>query len=374
MSTQVLRLITRLNIGGPARQALLLTKALRDTHPTILAAGTPQQGEGELSESGVEVVRVPLVRPLVPRTDLAGFRAIRGLIRHHHPALIHTHMAKAGTLGRLAAATVHPRPRTVHTFHGHVLEGYFPPALGRAFIAIERTLARRTDVLVAISPEIRDALLDLGVGRPEQYRLVPLGFDLSDHLAVNGHSGKLRAALGLDDRTPLIGALGRLAPVKDYDLLLRVAQQVQDAHFVILGDGELRATLEHAAVHYGIADRLHFPGWWTDVPSALADLDLVLLTSRNEGTPVALIEAGAAGRPVVATDVGGVRYVVEHGRTGLLAAPGDLDGLVTAVRSLLDSAQHRRDLGLAARARIPARFGRARLVDEISALYDELIR
>ncbi|HXW78565.1 MAG TPA: glycosyltransferase, partial [Acidimicrobiales bacterium] len=197
-----------MNIGGPANQVLLLAKGLAPAFSTLLAAGRPAEREGELTDPDVPVQRVPLVRPVQPVTDLHALTSIRRLISASGPRLVHTHMAKAGSIGRLAVLTspkTH-RPRSVHTFHGHVLEGYFGGAQQQGFLHMERFLARRTDALVAVSPEVRDELLGLGVGRPGQYQVIPLGLDLDRYLGVgstDGAPGQLRKAIGLDARTPL---------------------------------------------------------------------------------------------------------------------------------------------------------------------------
>ena len=370
---RVLRAITRLNIGGPARQALMLSKELADEFPTRLVAGHPQPGEGELGDPDVAVTEVPLVRPVSPRHDAAAFRKLRRLLVEWDARLIHTHMAKAGTLGRLAAASLgRRRPRTVHTFHGHVLEAYFGPATQRTFVAIERYLARRTDVLIAISDEIKDQLLELGIGRESQYRVIPLGFDLRPLLAVEAPSGHLRRDLGLEAHVPLVGVLGRLAPIKGHDMLLRAIAQVDGAHLAVLGDGELMATLQDAATGLGIADRVHFAGWRHDIADVISDMDVVALSSKNEGTPVSLIEAHACGRPAVATDVGGVRAVVADGETGILVPSGDVTGMADGLRRLLSDPGMRASYGLAGRER-SRRFDKDRLIRSVRDLYRELV-
>ena len=367
---RAVRLITRLNIGGPARQALALTRELTPEWHTVLGAGTPTADEGELSDPAVHVTRLPLVRPLRPQSDARALAATRRLLRAERPDLVHTHMAKAGTIGRLALTGVHPRPRTIHTFHGHVLDGYFRPAVQRAFVEMERLLAHRTDVLVAVSDEVRDDLLALRIGRPDQYRVIRLGLDLDAHLAVRGRSHLLRSRLGLDDTTPLIGAVGRLVPIKDVTLLIRAAEQLPGVHVAIVGDGQLRTELETQAAP--LRDRVHFIGWETDIPAVMADLDLAVLTSRNEGTPVSLIEAAAAGVAAVATDVGGVSSVVLHKKTGLLVPSGDATAFASSVRQLLDDHTLRARMGAAARSSA-SRFQLTRLVTDVRALYDELV-
>ena len=373
MATKILRLITRLNVGGPAHHALLLTRGLRPEYDTVLAAGTPPADEGELLHPDVSVRRVPLVREVSPRDDALALQAVRRLLVAQRPAILHTHTAKAGTIGRLSATTLSPgaRPLTVHTFHGHVLQGYFGPNAERAIVTAETLLARRTDLLIAVSAEVRDELLDRGVGRRGQFEVVPLGLDLSAFLAVTGPSGQLRSALGLDAGTPLLGIVGRLAPVKDHATLLSAMPLLPGVHLAVVGDGALRGQLETQAVGLGVADRVHFTGWAPDVAGAVSDLDVVVLTSRNEGTPVSLIEASAAAKPVVATAVGGVPSVVQDGVSGRLVPPGDAAALAAALRHVLAEPGQ---LGANGRQRVHQRFGAERLLADMRGLYTELLR
>ncbi|MGI9120307.1 MAG: glycosyltransferase [Acidimicrobiales bacterium] len=370
---RLLRLITRLNIGGPARQALLLSAGLASEYDTTLAAGTPDTDEGELHHPAVSLRRLPLVRPVRPVVDAQALVAIRRLMQRERPAIVHSHMAKAGALGRVAAMSVQPRPRTVHTFHGHVLEGYFGRSTQRAFVEMERCLARRTDALVAVSAEVREDLLDLGIGRPDQFHMLALGLELTPFLAVSGASGKLRRHLGLRSDAALVGIVGRLVPIKDHVTLLTAMEHLPGVHLAVIGDGELRRQLELHTRQAGLADRVHFTGWRHDMPGVLSDLDVVALTSRNEGTPVALIEAGAAGRAVVATDVGGVRSVVEEGVNGLLAPPGDFQRVALLLRHLLNDPRRREHMGESGRSRARERFGEGRLLQDIRSLYSDLV-
>jgi glycosyltransferase involved in cell wall biosynthesis len=373
LRVNVLRLITRLNIGGPARQALTLTKEIGPEFPTVLAAGRPSAAEAELVDPDVPVRPVPLVRPIDPRRDGRALVAVRRLMSETGAGLLHTHMAKAGAIGRWAATTVRSRPLTVHTYHGHVLEGYFRVPSQRAFIEIERNLARRTDALVAVSAEVRDALLDLDIGTASQFRVIPLGLDLAPFLAASNGNGSLRRSLGLRSDVPLVGAVGRLVPIKDLTTLLSAIARLPGVHLAVIGDGELRSALEERARKWAIGDRVHFTGWWSDVAGALEDLDVVALTSLSEGTPVALIEAAASGRPVVATRVGGVPLVVEDGVTGLLARPGDVEGIAALIRRLLNDPAARRTMGEAGRLRVQERFAKDRLLRDIRELYADLL-
>lgn len=371
----IVRVITRLNVGGPARQALLLTRELADEFPTTLVAGASTSSEGTLSDPAVAVTPASLVRPIRPMADIKALRTVRQIIRSGEPSILHTHMAKAGTVGRMSVNLLgRSRPRTVHTFHGHVLEGYFSPAVQRSFLAVERQLARSTDVLLAVSPEIRDELVSLRIGTPSQYEVMPLGLELADFLAVTGPTGKLRNALGVDRTVPLVGIVGRLVPIKSVEVMVEAMRHLPGVHLAVVGDGEERPTLERLVQRSGLNDRVHFTGWFDDIPSAMSDLDVVALSSRNEGTPVALIEALAAARPVVATRVGGVEHVVVPDQTGLLVPPSDPQALAHAVSTLLRDKQLGERFGAAGREHVRNSFGVERLVDDMRALYRELAR
>jgi len=374
-SIAVLRVVTRLNVGGPARQALLLTRELAEEFPTTLLAGTPTSSEGVLSDPDVPVETVPLVRQVQPVSDVRALYAVRGVIASRRPRIVHSHMAKAGAVSRLAARSFgRRRPRTVHTFHGHVLDGYFPGPVERAFLAVERRLARATDVLLAVSPEVRDALVALRIGRPAQYHLMPLGLELDPFLAIQGPSGRLRASIGVRPDVPLVGIVGRLVPIKAVEVMIEAMSDLPGVHLAVVGDGDERGRLEQLVRDRELERRVHFTGWCDDVPAAMSDLDVVALSSRNEGTPVALIEALAARRPVVATRVGGVEHVVVPDRTGLVVPPNDPQSLAGAIRRLLDDRPLGAGLAEAGRHRVSTTFGAARLVSDMRALYRDLAR
>lgn len=368
---KILRVITRLNIGGPSRQALSLATALRPEYETVLVAGRPGPHEGEMSEEGVAVVRAPLVREVSPRHDAQAFFQLRSLIKQWRPDVVHSHQAKAGAVARLAARG--SRSRTVHTFHGHVLDGYFSDRARTAFLSAERFLARRTDVLIAVSQEIQDALLDLGIGAEEQWRVVPLGFDLEPFLRIEGIDQGVRRQLGLNPEVPLVGVVGRLAPIKDHSTLFGAIARLDGVHLAVFGDGELRDELRREVSGLGLVERVHFMGWWTDVAAAMAGVDVVALTSRSEGTPVSLIEALASGRPVVATDVGGVRSVVVDGISGYLVAAGSVIDAADALQAILSDPQKGSEMGAAGRGFVAERFTQARLVADIQRLYSSLL-
>ena len=392
---RVLRLITRLNIGGPSIQAIALSDRLAARgFTTKLVHGTLGGGEGDmryLLPASVDVECVPtLHREITPACDINALIQVLTLIREFRPQIVHTHMAKAGGLGRLAAhlhnRRVDPgaRVKVVHTYHGHVLDGYFGAVTTTAFLSIERLLAQTTDRIVAISPAIRDQLLhEQGIGRPDQYSVVPLGFDLTTLAAIDDRARQAaRAALGIAPATHVVSTVGRLTPIKQHRLFLETARLVAgsdpDAIFLIAGDGELRSALEQTARGLGLADRVRFLGWRRDLDVVYGATDVFLLTSRNEGTPVALIESLAAAVPGVSTDVGGVRDVFQASPAsgepvGLVAPYDDAPGLARAVGALLGDHQRRRVMGERGRTAMLARYGLERLVDDIESLYRKLL-
>lgn len=375
-SPSVIRVITRLNIGGPARQALLLTTALRERgFHTRLVHGVEGPREGRLGAESSGTLLPSLKRDIAPVADLRATAWLYRLFRRLRPSIVHTHMAKAGATGRIAAR-MSCVPIIVHTFHGHVLEGYFSKPAAKSYLIAERSLARSSDVLVAVSPLIRDQLLDLGVGRPWQWRILPLGLELHALLELSTDPETARSRLGFPPDVSLVGIVGRLAPIKDLELFLDMAARVAREHpgveFVIAGDGDGRVRLEQLARRL-LGDRVHFLGWVHDLSSLYAALDVVTLTSRDEGTPVSLIEASAAGRPVVATRVGGVPDIVRDGTTGFLVPSGAGEALASGVTRLLRDPALRQRMGRAGRQWVGPRFDSGRLTDDVAALYEELL-
>jgi glycosyltransferase involved in cell wall biosynthesis len=375
--------IARLNIGGPALHATLLTERLApERYDSLLVTGTEAPDEGNY----LALQRKPLARLVVVPTlgreirglsELSALRALARVIREFRPHVVHSHTAKAGTLARVAA-WLGRVPVIVHTYHGHVFHGYFSPRQTRLFLAIERALARRTDCLLAVSETVRRELLGFGIGSPERMRVMPLGLDLDRFARSDAMRGLVRAELGLAPETPTVGIVARLVPIKAHEVFLeaaaRLARRLPRVAFVVVGDGERRAELETAACRLELQGRVHFLGWRQDLDRIYADLDVVALTSRNEGSPVSLIEAMAAGRPVVATRVGGVPDLVEDGLTGTLVGPGDAGALAEAVAALLADPDQARAMGEAGRKRVLPAFGAERLMADVDRLYTELLR
>lgn len=375
---RVMRIITRLNIGGPTRQVLTLGREL-PSHgfPGRLLSGSVGHLEGEISPpADLDVQRMRnLRRGLNPVNDLRAGLDISRAIRSYGPTIVHTHHAKAGAIGRLTASRAGV-PIIVHTYHGHVLRGYFASPMEEFFLRLEIKLARASSALIAVSANVRDELLTLGIGQKSQWRVIPLGLELQALMNRSPEQREARTVLGLPLEGQLIGIVGRLAPIKDHVTFLEACAAISNTHpsvrFVVAGDGELRTKLEERARSL-LGDRVLFLGWVMDLPSLYAALDVVVLTSRNEGTPVALIEAAAARKPVVATDVGGVSDVVLHGKTGFLTSPGNYREVAEKSAFILNNPEWGRLAGEAGHNHVRDRFSSERLVYDIVSLYRELI-
>ena len=382
---RVLRAIARLNVGGPALHVSYLTRGLdARAYETTLVAGQVGAGEGSMEyvagELGLRPVPIgSLQREIAPLADVRSLVRLVRLLRRARPDIVHTHTAKAGALGRLAVALsgVRPRPAVVHTYHGHVLSGYFSPRVAEAYRWIERLLAHGSDALVAVSPEVRDDLVRLGVAPASRFAVVRLGLELERRTtAARDARGRVRDELGVDETTMLVLWLGRMTTIKRVDLLVeafaRLRERGVDSVLVLAGDGPDRPDLEGRVAELGLDDAVRFLGFREEVGELYAAADVVALSSANEGTPVSLIEALAAGRAVVTTDVGGARDVVAAGAAGLLVPPGDPDALADGLAALADPALRER-LGAAGRLHVTGRYSVSRLVDDVDRLYRSLL-
>ncbi|TMK28492.1 MAG: glycosyltransferase family 4 protein [Actinobacteria bacterium] len=384
--TKILRVIARLNMGGPALHVAYLTAGLRERgYDTTLVAGTLARGEDSMAFVAeglhVDVVSIPeLGREISPVRDLAATLRLAALIRRERPQILHTHTAKAGTVGRVAAllaGRARP-PIVVHTFHGHVLYGYFGPLRSRFFRWLERWLARHTTVLVAVSPQVRDDLVALGVAPPEKFVVVRLGIELGERVGAgtNGRA-ETRRYLGIPPDRFAVGWVGRMTAVKRTDDVLdgfkRLLERGVGATLCLVGDGPDRPALERRAHELGIMRQTLFLGYQEDVGPLYAAFDALVLPSGNEGTPVSVIEALAAGTPVVATRVGGVPDVVRDGEDGFLVEPGASDELAQRLAQLAGDPDLRQRFGASGRARVLPRYAVDRLVDDVDRLYRALL-
>jgi glycosyltransferase involved in cell wall biosynthesis len=383
---RVLRLIARLNVGGPALHVSYLSKELDEIgYETMLVAGRVGSGEGSMEyvpeELGVKPVYVDeLRRDISPFVDTAAVRRIRSLIREFRPHVLHTHTAKAGAVGRTAAAlsSAARPPVVVHTFHGHVLRGYFGSLHTSAFLQIERRLAAVSDALVAVSPEVRDDLVRLGVAPAERITVIRLGLELDRRVSAGpGAGAAVRAGLEIPEERFVVGWFGRMTEIKRVDDLLRSFARLRlhgvDSDLLLVGDGPLAPQLRTLASELGIAERTHFLGYREDVARLYAACDVVALTSANEGTPVSLIEGLAARRPAVSTDVGGVSDVVLDGESGLLVPAGDVAGLAAGFARLAGDPELRRAFGERGSEDVRSRYSVPRLVADVDHLYRSLL-
>ena len=378
---KVLRVIDRLNVGGPAIHAVLTTRGLDDARwQTVLVTGEIEPGEADMSyllaEHDVDRVMIPsLGRELRPLRDLVTAWRLWRVMRRERPDVVHTHKAKAGAIGRVCAILAGV-PVRVHTYHGHVFQGYFGPWKTRAFVTIERLLARRTSRLLALSDGLVEELASRYQIAPAAcFSVVPLGLDLAPFAAVEQHRGALRARLGLDGRVRLVGIVGRMVPVKDHATFIAaaaiLAARHDDLHFVFIGGGELEAEVRSDLDQRALTPRAHLLGWSKQLERIYADLDVLALSSVNEGTPVALIEAMAAGVSVASTAVGGVRDLLANGARGELAPPRDPEALARAIERALSP--NARDRATQIRADVLAQFGYRRLCADLERLYDTLV-
>jgi glycosyltransferase involved in cell wall biosynthesis len=394
--TRILRIIARLNIGGPAIQAVTLSQAFsKGKYRTLLVCGRVSSSEGDMSyladSKGVEpLILSALTKKISIAHDAISLAQVRETIRKFSPHIIHTHTSKAGTIGRLGGMSFNfmrgPRQRIklVHTFHGHVFHDYFSPLQTRFFIEIERLLARFTDRIVVISPSQKEDICNTyRIAAPAKVRVVPLGFDLSRYLD--------QAAFNkTDPQGPChVGIVGRLTHVKNHRLLLEAARDLKDQgkdhhfRFLIIGDGELGEELKRYALKLEVDRSVVFLGWRKDMPSLYRNLDVVVLTSLNEGTPVTLIEAMAAGKPVIATDVGGVKDLLgtidasandgyNLARRGILIPSGKGKSLAGALLFVLENRASLNLMTERARSFALRQYDAERLVKDLDGLYREL--
>ena len=339
--TKILRILNRFNVGGPTYDVAYLTKYISEEYQTTLIGGEKEDSEAS-SEYILQELDIPYqVIPEIKRgislgRDIKAFRKVVEIIREERPDIVHTHASKAGMIGRLAAMYCHV-PYIFHTFHGHIFHSYFGKAKTTFFIVLERFLARHTTAIIAISDIQKHELGTIyKICNPAKIEVVPLGFDLRRFSENSDEKRKqFRTQYSIADNEIAIGIVGRLATVKNHQLFIDAIVQCEKLspntpiRAFIIGDGELKEELQQYCTDNKVPyntekdstfDRLvTFTSWIKDVDRAYAGLDIVALTSRNEGTPVSIIEAQAAGKPIVSTNVGGIRDIVCEGETALLS-------------------------------------------------------
>ena len=386
---KILRILNRFNVGGPTYNVAYLTKYMSNEYETMLIGGVKDKTEAS-SEYILQELDIPYTivsqmrRSINPFQDILALWQIIQIIRAYKPDIVHTHAAKAGTLGRIAAILCRV-PVIVHTFHGHVFHSYFSSWKTKVFTAIERYLAHKSSVIIAISDAQK---YELGtvfkICNPEKITVVPLGFNLEKFTRnIPEKRNAFRSYYGFSEETVVIGIVGRLAPVKNHELFLRAfkictehtSKKIQAC---IIGDGELRIYLEQFCSTIGLeytteTDEQHnkpiiFTSWIQDVDRAYAGLDIVCLTSKNEGTPVSLIEAQASGTPIVSTNVGGIQNIVIDGKTALLSE-NNVEDFAQKLRTLLEDDMLRNTLANTAQKEIVETFSYTRLCSKMEMVY-----
>jgi len=381
----VLRIQSRICIGGPALNTILLSAHLnKEKYETLLVGGRLQSDEKSMAplaeEKGVTVEMIhEMGRSLHWADDVKALLRMIGLIRKFKPHIVHTHTAKAGAIGRVAAFLCRV-PIRVHTFHGHTFHGYFSRRVTQLVILVERILARLSQRIVVISQRQKEDICEVyKVAPAHKTTVVPLGFELDK--VCTGERGNFRRSLGLDEKATLVAILARLVPIKNHELLLRgighwqslcptvTAQQVR---FLLIGDGDQRPRLEALCSELGIDQLVLFTGWRREVADIYADINLNVLVSKNEGTPVTLIEGLANGIPLLSTDVGGIRdFADEHCGT-ILPADVSAEELGKQLARMLPYGKAPERLAESVRLRIKKQFGVERLVADMESLYGSL--
>lgn len=407
---KIVRIIARLNVGGPARHVVWLNEALQnDEFQSVLLTGRVPEGEEDMSyfaaQHKVEPVFIEeMSRELSPK-DIISLWKIYKQILQAKPDIIHTHTAKAGTVGRTAGflyrwltpKTLIGKPRRVkiiHTFHGHIFHGYYSDLKTKIFLLIEKTLANLvTDKIIVISNQQKKEIHnDFKVGKDKQFQVVPLGINLRSFEDWQTKRHLLRNEIGAEDNEILIGLVGRLTEVKNHELFFRVIEKFKTENeakllnlkFVIIGDGNLRKELENLVIKLGISDLVMFLGNRNDADVFYAGLDIIALTSINEGTPLSLIEAMANEKPVISTLVGGVVDLLGEIKSekdkftvfqrGIGVVSNDTEGFYKGLRYLIKNEKLRFELIENGKSFVLEKYDKKRLIDDIKELYAKLLR
>jgi glycosyltransferase involved in cell wall biosynthesis len=392
---RVLRIINRFNLGGPTYNAAYLSRYMPPEYETLLVGGekdeTEDSSEFIVKNLGLEPIIIPeMKREIDLRSDYEAYKKMVQLIKDFKPDIVHTHASKAGTIGRLAAANLNV-PAIVHTFHGHVFHSYFGQMKTLMYKNIERNLARKTSAIIAISEKQKAELcLVHRICKPDKIRVIPLGFDLTRFTEnMDVKRAGFRERYLLEAHEIAIGIIGRLVPIKNHRLFLESLKIVDEKstkalRFFIIGDGEDRLRIEGMARELGVefSDALSekrktlltFTSWIKEIDVACAGLDIIALTSLNEGTPVSLIEAQAANKPIVTTNVGGIENVVIEGVTALMShSKSDAQEFARCLLELTENDEKRKNFGQVGWDHVRNKFHFTRLIRDISELYDELL-
>lgn len=391
---KVLQIVNRLNLGGITYNAASIAARLRPEFETMIVAGmkddTEESSEFMLKNLGLEPVYIPdMMREIDPVRDYKAYCHLLEIIRKFKPDIVHTHAAKAGMVGRLAARRAGV-PVIVHTYHGHVFHSYFGKAKTRIILEIERFLGRLSTGIIAISEKQKQELGSVyRVARPEKIHVVELGYDLVPfQTSMNEKRKKFRETYQVSDNTICVGIIGRLVPIKNLQFFLEAWNAITNNKGLnikafIIGDGEERPALETwctaNGLHFSCPEKpdysasLVFTSWIFEPDLAMAGMDIIALCSHNEGTPASLIEAQAAGKPIVSSNVGGISNIVLPGKTALLTTPGNQQEFTDALLKLITDAPFRRSMETGGPEFANSRFHYDRLTSDIKDLYHHLL-
>ena len=386
---KVVHMITRLDMGGSAQNTFLTCRELSRKYEMVLAHGlsfesrmteqekeSVDQGIKESVEKGVRVITIPsLVRRISPLQDLKALFSLWRLLIRERPYIVHTHTSKAGILGRLAAKCAGV-PIIIHTSHGHVFYGHFSPIVSKAFLLTERLMARITDRMVALTQTEKNDHVVLSVFSPEKIATIHSGVDMDRYMNVQVNIAEKKRELDLNSKGLVVGTVGWLLPIKGPMYLLKAMPYVWESHpetsLIFVGKGDLEKGLKEEVHRMGVWDKVKFLGWRDDIPEIMQTMDIFVLPSLNEGMGRVLVEAMAAGKPVVASRVGGILDLVKEGQNGCLFEPGDEQGLSLAIKKLLEDKKMRDEMGKRGRE-MAQDFSVEKMVEKIDILYESLL-
>ncbi|MFH1623647.1 MAG: glycosyltransferase family 4 protein [Pseudomonadota bacterium] len=385
---KIVHIITRLDKGGSAQNTLLTCVGLTERYELVLVHGlsfeskmtdwekqTVQSGIEKAKDRGVKVVPMPsLVRRIDPLRDLRSFFSLWRLMIREKPFIVHTHTSKPGILGRWAAKMAGV-PIVVHTPHGHVFYGHYGPVASRFFLVIERFTASITDRMVALTEGERKDYIAFSVCDPDKIATIHSGVEIDRYMTAKVNAEDKKKSLGLGPKGLVVGTVGWLLPIKGPTYLLKAMAQVWQSHpeikLVFVGKGELEDELRTEAFRMGVPEKVIFLGWRDDIPEIMQVLDILVLPSLNEGMGRVLLEAMAAGKPIVASNVGGIPDLVKDGHNGFLVNSGDANGLSSAIRKLIIDKKMRDEMGSRGRAMVKD-YSVEKMVEKIDTLYSSL--
>ena len=391
---KVLRIINRFNLGGPTYNVAYLTKYLSDDYETLLVGGEKDETEASsdfiVNNLGLKPIIInEMKRSINLKNDYVAYKKIKKIIEEYNPDIVHTHASKAGTLGRLAASACNV-PIIVHTFHGHVFHSYFGKLQTTFYKNIERFLAKKSSAIIAISQKQKEELVDIHkITDANKVHVIPLGFDLSKFQEnIEEKRKTFRKKYNLDDDEIAITIVGRLVPVKNHALFLEGIKQIsgktsKKIRAFIVGDGESRAAVEQKATELNIPfidatqtknkSLLTFTSWIQEIDEVLAGSDIIALTSFNEGTPVSLIEAQSANKPIVTTNVGGIENVVLVNETALLCNNDDAEDFSNQLLKIVEDESLRKSMSTKGWTHVKERYHYTRLTSDMQKLYKHLL-